>query len=385
MNSDMAEIVVGIDASRNCSGGAIDHIVGILSAGDPRARGISEIHIWSYRRLVEKLPNVPWLIKHNPPELELSLLRRVWWQYFSLPGEIKKHKCDILFASDAGTVCSGVPMVVLSQDALSYEPGVMKSFGISLAQLRLLLLFFIQNRSMRNAVGVIFLTKYVANLIQRSTGPLNNIFIIPHGIDDIFKQKNTQRPWPKNGEQPIRCIYVSNVAMYKNQWVVVRAIKNLRDRGFNLQLQLIGGGTGRAKQLLDDEIAFSDPDSLFVKSVGFICHEDLPNVIISADVFIFASSCETISITLMEGMAMGMPIACSDKGPMPELLQDGGVYFDPKDANSIAAAVEEIITNHDRRLFIAKRAKELSEQFTWEQCSSETWEFLRDCAVKKVS
>lgn len=379
----MEGIVVGIDASRNRSGGAIDHIVGILSVGDPSAHGISEVHIWSYSQLLEKLPNVPWLIRHNPPELEQSLLRQVWWQYSSLPGEIQKHKCDILFASDAGTVCSGTPMVVFSQDALSYEPGVMKYFGISLARLRLILLFFIQNRSMRNALGVIFLTKYAANLILRATGKLNKVAVIPHGIDEIFKQTKPQRPWPDNSDQPIRCIYVSNVAMYKNQWQVVRAVKNLRDRGFNLQLQLAGGGTGPAKQLLDNEITFSDPDGLFVKSVGFVSHDELPKLIASADIFIFASSCETISITLMEGMAVGLPIACSDKGPMPEVLQDGGVYFDPKDANSIAAAVEIIITDPELRMFIAGRAKELSEQFTWEKCSSETWEFLRDCAAIK--
>jgi glycosyltransferase involved in cell wall biosynthesis len=239
---------------------------------------------------------------------------------------------------------------------------------------------------MRCAEGVIFLTKYAANLIQHSTGKLKRTAVIPHGIDRGFSKQSPQRSWPEDREQSIRCIYLSNVAMYKNQWVVVRAVKILRDRGFNIELLLVGSGdNGRAQRLLDDEIAFSDPDGSFVKSVGFVRHEDLPSLIASSNVFIFASSCETISITLLEGMAVGLPIACSNRGPMPEVLGDGGVYFDPKDADSIAAAVEDIIITPDLRVTIAQRAKGLSEQYTWERCSSSTWRFLRDCVTNNAT
>ena len=78
-------IVVGIDASRNRSGGAKTHLLGILKDSDPLDHGIREVHVWSYKDLLDALPNAEWLVKHNPPELERSLLRQVWWQYRSLP------------------------------------------------------------------------------------------------------------------------------------------------------------------------------------------------------------------------------------------------------------------------------------------------------------
>ena len=168
--------------------------------------------------------------------------------------------------------------------------------------------------------------------------------------------------------------------MYKNQWVVVSAVKKLRDFGYNLELLLVGGGSGKAQQLLDNEIASSDPGGSFVKSVGFVRHEDLPELLASSNIFIFASSCETISITLLEAMAVGLPIACSDRGPMPEVLEDGGVYFDPENSQSIVSAIENIITNASMRVTIAKRAKELSEQYSWARCAAETWEFLKTIA-----
>jgi glycosyltransferase involved in cell wall biosynthesis len=76
-------------------------------------------------------------------------------------------------------------------------------------------------------------------------------------------------------------------------------------------------------------------------------------------------------------MAGGLPIACSDRGPMPEVLRDGGTYFDPEDSASIADAVAGIIGDAGVRETIARRAKELSAGYSWARCAGETWTFLR--------
>ena len=54
-----------------------------------------------------------------------------------------------------------------------------------------------------------------------------------------------------------------------------------------------------------------------------------------ADLGVFASSCENLPIILIEKMASGLPIACSNKGPMPEVLGSAGVYFDPENSYEI--------------------------------------------------
>lgn len=376
----MTNLTIGIDASRNRSGGAIDHIIGLLTHAQPLEYGIAKVHLWSFKRLLDQVPDAPWLVKHNPQELEKSLPHQIWWQLRRLPGELRDCGCDILFASDASTCSSFAPMVAFSQDALSYEPGIMQTFGLTKARLRLIAIKILQNRALRHACGVIFLTRYAAQLIQTSTGKLGRVAVIAHGIDNIFRQRPARKPWP-DGSVPIRCVYVSNAAMYKNQWVVIRAVKKLRDRGYNIELCLAGGGRGPATKLVEDAIAVADPEGLFVRCLGFVEHDNLPDLLASSDIFLFASSCETISITLLEGMAAGMPIACSNKGPMPEVLQDGGVYFEPTDADSIAAALERIIVDADLRVTIADRASTRSSDFSWDRCSAETWQFLRDCAL----
>ena len=80
-------------------------------------------------------------------------------------------------------------------------------------------------------------------------------------------------------------------------------------------------------------------------------------------------------------MAIGLPIACSNRGPMPEVLEDGGIYFDPEDAESIAEAVEKIIQSADMRLSIACKAQLLSKQYNWKRCSNETFSFIRSVST----
>jgi glycosyltransferase involved in cell wall biosynthesis len=371
-------LILGIDASRNRSGGAKSHLIGILTEGDPNKHGIREVHVWTYRSLLDSIPDQSWLFKHNPKELEQSLAKQVWWQAMKLSREVKEAGCDILFTTDASTFCRFKPMVVMSQDMLSYEPRVMKYFGLTKERFRLLGILYLQNRAIRSAAGVIFLTRYAARLIQRSCGPLSRVSYIPHGIGKNIKHTQPVKTWPMDNQHAIRCLYVSNTAIYKNQWIVVRAIATLRRKGYNIYLHLVGGGSGKAEQLLQKEIALSDPDKTFVKQTGFVPHKEIPVILACSDLFIFASSCENMPISLLEAMAVGLPIACSNRGPMPEILADGGVYFDPVGADSIAAAVEQLLTDSVLREKVARRAKKLSEQYSWARCADETWRFIAD-------
>ncbi len=368
----MSGKIIGIDASRNRSGGARAHLIGILVFAELQNYGIKEVHLWVYQSLADSIPNYPWLVKHVPKVTEKSIFHQLWWQYYSLPKQARALGCDLLFNTDAGSVCSFSPSITLSQDMLSFEFGEMSRYGFSKSKLRLVLLKYVQLRSLKNAEVAVFLTNYAKNVILKNIRNFEGCAVIPHGIGDEFRNLvHTQSEEFTNKE--IRCIYVSNVAMYKHQWMVVRAIKQLRDRGYEASLLLVGGGAGRAKKLLDRQILMSDPDRQFVKQISFVPHASIPSYLAQSDIFVFASSCENMPITLLEGMASGLPIVCSNRGPMPEILQNGGLYFDPENPTSIANALEILIQSPELRKNLASLAQEISKQYTWERCARETW------------
>jgi glycosyltransferase involved in cell wall biosynthesis len=369
-------LIVGIDASRNRSGGAKSHLIGIISQCDPVKNGIKEVHVWAFSSLLDQLPDYPWLIKHNPSSLEKNLYRQLIWQAVSFVKELKSIKCDILFTSCASSLCLFKPMVVLSQDMLSYEPGVMQYFGYSVMRLRLLSILALQNLAFRRSQGVIFLSRYAGAVIQKSCGPLANVVYIPHGVDDAFSSVQLRHAWPQAGERPVRCIYVSNMDMYKHQWVVIEAISFLRELGYDITLKLVGGGEPVAENLVKNAIEKSSDNGLFVERIKSVGHDEIPALLAESDLFVFASSCENMPVTLIEGMAVGLPIACSNRGPMPEVLESGGAYFDPEDFTSIANAIEKVLNSSCFRLSISKEAKNLSVQYTWKQCSDDTFEYI---------
>lgn len=371
-------MVVGIDASRNRSGGARAHLIGLIARGNPGEHGIAQVHVWAYESLLDALPNRQWLVKHNPPALEKTLLKQVLWQIFDLPIEIRDAGCNIMLNTDAGTMSSARPCVTMSRDMLSYEPGEIERYGWSKARLRLILLRFVQNRSLRRADGAVFLTHHAARVIQQSCGPLRRLGLIPHGVGDNFRAVAHALPWPDRGGRPIRLLYISNTAWYKHQWMVVRAVELLRKTGVNLTLTLVGGGGGPAMEKLRQQMSLSDPLGEFVTQKEFVPQGDLPGYLAETDIFVFASSCENMPNTLVEAMAAGLPIACSRRGPMPEVLEDGGVYFDPEDPKSIADTLRKLIDEPDLRERLANRAKNLSARYSWERCAQETWAFLAD-------
>ncbi|TNF69097.1 MAG: glycosyltransferase [Gammaproteobacteria bacterium] len=369
-------MILAIDASRNRSGGAIAHLVGILSE-DPTKLGIKQVHLWAYERLSNAVADQPWLVKHSPGVLKKSIVHQLYWQKKHLPIEIKNNHCDMVLNTDAGSICPFQPSVTISQDMLSFEPGAMKRYWPSKAWLRLWVLKYVQKKSLKSALGSIFLTQYAADVIQKTTG-LINYHVIPHGIDQSFLTVGQNREI-KDQKDHIELLYISNAAMYKHQWNVIRAMGKLRKLGFDIKLKLVGGGSGKAQALVDEALKEVDPQGDFISQTPFVEHHQIPDYLKKADIFIFASSCENMPITLMEAMAAKLPVASSNRGPMPEVLSDAGNYFDPEDIDSIVTAVKPLLQDSALREAMALKAFEIVKQFSWRQTSDETFRYLYQC------
>jgi glycosyltransferase involved in cell wall biosynthesis len=375
---DKKDMILAINALRSRSGGAKSHLVGILSNLEPCKYKISFIHIWGYQELLDMLPNESWLIKHCPESTNKSIAFQLIWERYYLKKEIRLNKCNFLLNTDAGTTCRFKPSTTMSRDMLSYEPGEMQRYGFSMSRIRLSILKWVQNRSLTNSTSAIFLTNYASKVIQNSCGSIKNFVIVPHGVSLNFEFKDTiYRKFPLNNDF-IKCLYVSNADLYKHQWVVIKAIEILRNKGYKIKLDLIGGGEGRAQAKINRQMAISDPNGLYVKQYDYLSQKDLPLYYKRSDISIFASSCENMPNTLIEAMSSGLPIACSNRGPMPEVLLDAGIYFNPEDALSIADAIENIINNENIRFDLSKKAVNYSKKYSWPRCAHETFSHIVD-------
>ena len=177
-------------------------------------------------------------------------------------------------------------------------------------------------------------------------------------------------------------MYVSFVGVYKHQWQVVRAVARLRKAGFPLKLELVGPPVDRkAIALLAKAISEEDPAGTFVAQNTKTGYREMKDKYRNADLFVFASSCETFGQILTEAMAAGLPIACSQLSAMPEILGDAGAYFNPEDPADIARCLAEMIRDVRTRKTIAMRAYNKAKTYSWKAAAESTFAYLADRAT----
>ncbi|MDC0863359.1 glycosyltransferase [Candidatus Pelagibacter sp.] len=379
MNNPHNKIIIGINACRARSGGAYIHLKNILNYLDKEKFNIHKIHIWSHKKLLNTLDDKDWIIKHNPSKLESNIVAQVFWEKQELLKQLLLTECSILFNIDAGSLCRFKPMVTMSRDMLSYEPKEIVRFGF-LQILRLIVLRYVQNLSLQNSHSVIFLTKYAGNKIQQYTGKLKNVSIINHGLGKNFKSMKKKK---FNPNIRLKCIYISNVFPYKHQAEVIDGVNLVKKQGYDIKLELVGIGQDKLSNKILKKIRTIDPKNKFIEAKEFQDHKIIPNLIDAADIFIFASSCENMPNTLVEGMSMQIPIICSNYGPMPEVLEDGGLYFDPEKPKELEKCILNLIKKPDLADRLAKKAKQISAKYSWEKCSNDTFSLIKNIVEKK--
>lgn len=378
-------LVVGIDATNLRRGGGVTHLVELLTAAEPDRNGIVRVVVWGGEQTLAKLPDRIWLEKVNPTALNRGLLRRIGWQRFSLPRAARAAQCDVLFVPGGSYAGNFRPIVTMSQNLLPFEWQELRRYGGGLLALKLILLRYTQSRSFRAADGVIFLTEYARRAVLNVTGEIiGKTATIPHGLNPRFQIKPwAQRPVGEYTEStPCRLLYVSIIDQYKHQWYVVEAVHALRAEGLSVVLELVGPAYPPALARLQAAITRFDPEGHWVHYHGAVPYEALHQIYAQADLGVFASSCENMPIILMESMAAGLPVACSNRGPMPEVLGDAGLYFDPERPDEIARALRAFIESPELRNKHAKAAYERATGYAWGQCADDTFGFLAKVATE---
>jgi glycosyltransferase involved in cell wall biosynthesis len=99
---------------------------------------------------------------------------------------------------------------------------------------------------------------------------------------------------------------------------------------------------------------------------GFVPDDDLVFLYSRAVALVLPSLMEGFGLPAVEAMACGTPVVSSRAGSLPEVVGDAGVYFDPTDVSSIAAAIESLLNDQGRRESLARRAVQQAAIFTWD-------------------
>jgi L-malate glycosyltransferase len=204
--------------------------------------------------------------------------------------------------------------------------------------------------------------------------------VIPNGLSgQVFE---TPRPISLRTDRPV-VVSVANFYGYKGHEYLLDAAARLDAASRPVTLVLVGDGRERAQ--LERQAADRRLDVRFLGT-----RTDVPSVLAAADVVAQSSFGEGLSNAVLEAMAAGRPIVCTDIGGHREALDDCGILVPSRDSGALAEGIARLIDEPALAQTLADRARDRARR-TYSQDAMvdahiDTYEeLLRTCAASPAS
>ncbi|HEX5483537.1 MAG TPA: glycosyltransferase family 1 protein [Terriglobia bacterium] len=203
--------------------------------------------------------------------------------------------------------------------------------------------------------------------------PPEKIHVIYHGVSPKFRPYDSKYASESISSKynllPKYVFTVGTLEPRKNLGSLIDAFIMLKKRGnFTHQLVIAGPqGWGNLKlqeKAKKEQIA---PDD--IRFLGFVPDEDLPLLYSGAAAFVFPTLYEGFGLPLLEAMACGTPVACSNRSSLPEIGADAAIYFNPESADEIAHAIDKLLGDQTLRQNLMQRGLQRVQQFSWDSCA----------------
>jgi len=309
-----------------------------------------------------------------------NIIYRMLWKIFVLPIKLKEWNATVYYAP-GGTMITRVPNSCLSATALRnmlpFDEQERQRFPLmSYIRFKLWLLRYIFLKSYKFSDKVIFISEYSKSIIKQYMPNIDDkSIVIPHGLNSLFLDTKLSYDLPDSLKETPFYLYVSILDVYKAQKELVKTWKRLADHDFPYPLVLVGP---KYNQYGEEVVALIDELELSGKVIylGAVAYEQLPGLYKAARALIFASSCECCPNILLEKLAAGKPVFCSNIAPMPEFGEDAVVYFDPYDTSDLFEKVIDFEQQPEVMIEMADKAYKQALKFDWNTTTQKTINFL---------
>ena len=326
-------------------------------------------------------------IKKGGRWLEYPLIRAAWERLY-LPIILRKEMPEVLFCP-GGVIATRTPrgckIVTMFRNMIPFDMKQRKRYAFGYKRMRNWMLERIMLSGMRKADLVIFISQYARKVIdKRLVGEIKNSVVIPHGINDVFRKTSSREARPSWLPEGDYLLYVSSVDVYKMQVEVIRAFALLDPFRRGLKLVLVGPEINKDYSKRVNEVITQHGILDAVIVFGSVPYDKLPVLYQNAAVNIFASECENCPNILLEMMASGRPVVCSNYPPMPEFGGDTVAYFDPENPKILAKVLDELLSNTEQQERLAAMALERSNEYRWADVATRTWQAIAALSEKQT-
>lgn len=187
---------------------------------------------------------------------------------------------------------------------------------------------------------------------------------IPNGVDvDEFYP---EKPSATDSKEEVNFVAVGSLVPGKDHSALIDAFARLEtDIRDKCTLTILGGG--KLREELDEKIAGLKLESQ-IQLAGN--RDDVSSILRDSDVFVSASKSEGFPLSLLEGLATGLPAVITAVGGVVDIVRDGveGILVVPGSVESMTKAMQVVATNRDLARQMGENASKRATTFSWDRC-----------------
>jgi glycosyltransferase involved in cell wall biosynthesis len=230
-------------------------------------------------------------------------------------------------------------------------------------------LFF--KRRLRYASHIVTVSNYIKSEIIDELGvPDHAVTCVAEAPAPIFSPKpegevaRTLRlhSWPKE-----YVLFVGTLEPRKNLSTLIQALAMAKTK---LPLMLVGWLGWGGSEWLQEIQAHGLQERVIL--AGYVDEASLVSLYNGASVFVYPSFYEGFGLPVLEAMACGCPVICSNVSSLPEVAGDAALLIDPQSPEELSQALDKVLTDSEVRQQMVMRGLKRATEFTWHKTAAKT-------------
>ncbi|MBV9169166.1 MAG: glycosyltransferase family 4 protein [Chloroflexi bacterium] len=202
--------------------------------------------------------------------------------------------------------------------------------------------------------------------------------VVPLGVTGTFGPVQPEVAQRTASRYRLSSPYILSVGSQqarKNLPTVVEAFARLHERHPETRLAIVGPSLWRYEGLREQLSRLRLQDA--VVRLGSVPDPDLAALYAGASVFVLASLFEGFGLPVLEAMACGTPVVCSNTTSLPEVAGNAALLINPNDAQSLCDAIESVMCDSKLADLLRHRGRQRASEFSWESTAQQTLNVYR--------
>lgn len=314
------------------------------------------------------------------PDTVVFMLRLItWYNYERRLRAVCRAKCPDIYHETTffPAALPGVPQV-----QTIYDLSLVK-YPSAHPRERIMYFNFFSKRRMHYAAHWIAISNFVKEEAARffNIGPGSITSIPLAGAQHFYRRSQEEIKTALSSlALPDRfLLFVGSLEPRKNLPLLMEAVRTAKS---TLPLVIAGWEGWGSKEWLQHVRGSSLAARVFL--TGYTNDEKLACLYSAAAALVYPSLYEGFGLPVLEAMACGCPVICSNTSSLPEVAGDAAILIDPASKEELARAINLLVGDNEIRKTCIRRGLARSSQFTWQRCAEKTLEVFRSVAVNKA-